>query len=93
MTSNAKDFAAINGLYDPLEQTGPNPGLLRKTINSLIGMARAYFEQRTLRSTVRALQAMDDRLLADIGMSRGEIHSVVYGGASDATRRLRTVAE
>jgi uncharacterized protein YjiS (DUF1127 family) len=56
-------------------------------------MARTYFEQRTLRSTVRALQAMDDRLLADIGMSRGEIHSIVYGGASDQTRRLRAIAE
>jgi uncharacterized protein YjiS (DUF1127 family) len=93
MNTNAKDFAAINGLYDPLEQTESNPGLLRKTINSAICMARAYYERRTLRSTVRALQAMDDRLLADIGMSRGEIHSIVYGGASDQTRRLRTIAE
>jgi uncharacterized protein YjiS (DUF1127 family) len=93
MNTNAKDFAAINGLYDPLDQTESNPGLLRKAANAFIGMARAYYEQRTLRSTVRALQAMDDRLLADIGMSRGEIHSIVYGGASDQTRRLRTVAE
>jgi uncharacterized protein YjiS (DUF1127 family) len=92
MTSNAKDFAAINGLYDPLDQAAPNPGLLRRAASSLGGFVRAYLEQRTLRSTVRALQAMDDRLLADIGMTRGEIHSVVYG-ASDKTRRLRTVAE
>jgi uncharacterized protein YjiS (DUF1127 family) len=88
-----KDFAAINGLYDPLEQAGPNPGLLGKTADSLFGLIRTYFERRTLRSTVRALQAMDDRMLADIGMTRGEIHSVVYGGDSDKTRRLRTVAE
>src|SRR4029077_2970303 len=52
MTTNAKDFAAINGLYDPLEQAGPNPGLLRRIANSLGGRTRAYFEARTLRSTV-----------------------------------------
>jgi uncharacterized protein YjiS (DUF1127 family) len=93
MTTNAKDFAAINGLYDPLDQAAPSPGMLRRVASSMGGFMRAYLEQRTLRSTVRALQAMDDRLLADIGMTRGEIHSVVYGGASDKTRRLRTVAE
>jgi uncharacterized protein YjiS (DUF1127 family) len=93
MTTNAKDFAAINGLYDPLEQAGPNPGLLRRIANSLGGRTRAYFEARTLRSTVRVLQSMDDRMLADVGLTRGEIHSIVYGGHSDNTRRFRAGPE
>ena len=59
----------------------------------LIGFVRAYLEWRTLRSAVRVLQGMDDRMLADIGMSRGEIHSIVYGAGSDPTRRTWTIAE
>ena len=79
MITNTKDFAAINGLYDPLEQPA-QPGLIRRAL-------RAYVEWRTLRSAVRALQGMDDRILADIGMSRSEIQSVVYGKGADQSRR------
>ena len=92
MTSNAKDFAAINGLYDTLPLAEPTPGLLRRTASALIGFVRAYLEGRTLRSTVRVLQGMDDRMLADIGMTRGEIHSIVYSAGSDPTRRTWTIA-
>ena len=87
MTTNANDFAAINGLYDTLPQAEPTPGLLRRIANAAGGQVRAYFERRALRASVRALQGMDDRMLADIGMRRGEIHSIVYGGGSDTTRR------
>mgnify|MGYP001348954685 CR=1 FL=1 len=80
MITNTRDFAAINGLYDPLEQPEPAPGLMRRAL-------RAYVEWRTLRSAVRVLQAMDDRILADIGMSRSEIQSVVYGRGADQSRR------
>jgi uncharacterized protein YjiS (DUF1127 family) len=91
MTTNGKDFATINGLYDTLPQAEPGPGLLRRIASTLGGWLRAYIERRTLRSTVRVLQGMDDRMLADIGMRRGEIHSIVYGG-SDPTRRTWTIA-
>jgi uncharacterized protein YjiS (DUF1127 family) len=80
MITNSKDFASINGLYDPLDQPEPAPGLIRRAV-------RAYLEWRTLRSAVRTLQSMDDRILADIGMSRGEIQSVVYGKGTDPSRR------
>lgn len=92
MTINAKDFAAINGFYDTLPQAEPTPGLLRRTASALTGLVRAYIERRTLRSTVRILQGMNDRMLADIGMRRGEIHSIVYSGGSDPTRRTWTIA-
>ena len=80
MLSNNKDFASINGLYDPLDQPEPAPGLLRRAL-------RAYVEWRTLRSAVRTLQGMDDRILADIGMARSDIQSVVYGRGVDQSRR------
>jgi len=92
MTINAKDFAAINGLYDTLPQADPTPGLLRRIASALAGFVRTYLERRTLRSTARVLQGMDDRMLADIGMTRGEIHSIVYSGGSDPTRRTWTIA-
>ena len=92
MTSNAKDFAAINGLYDTLPLAEPTPGPLRRIASALIGFVRAYLERKTLRSTVRVLQGMDDRMLADIGMTRGEIHSIVYSAGNDPTRRTWTIA-
>lgn len=93
MTIDAKDFAAINGLYDTLPLAEPTPGLLRRAATTLARLVRAYIQRRTLRSTVRILQGMDDRMLADIGMRRGEIHSIVYGSAGDPTRRSWTVAQ
>jgi uncharacterized protein YjiS (DUF1127 family) len=32
-------------------------------------------------------------MLADVGLTRGEIHSIVYGGHSDNTRRFRSGPE
>ena len=93
MISNAKDFAAINGLYDTLPQIECTPGLLRRIANTLGGWARSYIESRAMRSTERVLQGMDDRMLADIGMRRSEIHSIVHGGGSDITRRSWTIAQ
>ena len=93
MTINPKDFAAIHGLYDTLPEAEPAPGLLRRIANALGGLVRAYMERRTMRSTVRVLQGMDDRMLGDIGMTRGEIHSIVYGGGSDTTRRSWTISQ
>jgi len=74
------DFPAVSAGYDPLEQPEPTPGLIGRAL-------RAYLEGRALRSAVRDLQGMDDHILADIGMARGEIHSVVYGKGADQSRR------
>jgi uncharacterized protein YjiS (DUF1127 family) len=40
---------------------------------------QSYLDRRTRRATVRILQSLDARTLKDIGISPGEIHSVVYG--------------
>jgi uncharacterized protein YjiS (DUF1127 family) len=42
-------------------------------------MWRAYLDRRAQRATVRILHSLDARTLRDIGVSRTEIESLVYG--------------
>ena len=46
----------------------------------------AYWDWRAKRMTVHILRSLDERTLKDIGISQGEICSVVYGAAG-ARRR------
>ena len=50
---------------------GASPGFMGRVKNIVVG-ARA----------VRQLHKLDDRLLADIGLSRGDIHASVWGRKS-----------
>ena len=45
-----------------------------------IRLARDLAAKRVLRSAIRELHQLDDRMLADIGISRGEIESAVRNG-------------
>jgi uncharacterized protein YjiS (DUF1127 family) len=45
-------------------------------------LARGLSAQRRLRSAVRELHRLDDRMLRDIGVTRGEIESAVRDGLS-----------
>ena len=47
----------------------------------------AFWTRSTQRATVRILRELDDVTLRDIGLSRSEIESVVYGAPGD--RRVR----
>jgi uncharacterized protein YjiS (DUF1127 family) len=40
---------------------------------------RAYSERRGRRATIAALQALSDRALYDIGITRSQIESIVHG--------------
>jgi uncharacterized protein YjiS (DUF1127 family) len=53
----------------------------------IAGFWQAYMEHRAKRATVRILQSLDARTLKDIGVSRGEINSLVYGDGRDRARR------
>src|SRR5262249_59793109 len=48
---------------------------------------RRYWQRRAKRATVQLLYSLDDRTLRDIGLSRCEITSVVYGRAGGGKRR------
>jgi len=55
---------------------------------------KAYWEYQASRATVVMLRSLDDRTLADIGLTRSEITFVVFGGTArprpyDAKSRLR----
>jgi uncharacterized protein YjiS (DUF1127 family) len=63
----------------------PNRGLPSLAIRGSRMIAAAwqrYWDTRARRATVEILHSLDDRTLRDIGISRGEITSVVYGGRS-----------
>ena len=45
----------------------------------LKGWWDAYWARKAKRATVLMLHALDDRALADIGLHRSEIESIVYG--------------
>jgi len=47
---------------------------------------RRYWQRRAKRATVDLLHSLDDRTLRDIGLSRCEITSVVYGRPGERTR-------
>ena len=54
--------------------------------------AIAYLADRQAKAeTYRQLQAMDDRMLADMGLNRFDIHDVVYGGAKRRETFLQSV--
>jgi uncharacterized protein YjiS (DUF1127 family) len=48
---------------------------------------RRYWDWRARRMTVAILQSLDARTLRDIGISAGEIESVVHGQTHDRTCR------
>src|SRR5260221_14532548 len=43
-------------------------------------LARDLADERLLRSAIRELHQLDDRMLADIGITRGEVESAVRNG-------------
>jgi uncharacterized protein YjiS (DUF1127 family) len=55
-----------------------------------IRLARDLAAKRVLRSAIHELHQLDDRMLADIGITRGEIESAVHNGLP--TRVTNTVA-
>jgi uncharacterized protein YjiS (DUF1127 family) len=46
-------------------------------VQSLRGLWRAYWARRARRASILLLGSLDDRALADIGLARSEIESVV----------------
>jgi uncharacterized protein YjiS (DUF1127 family) len=55
----------------------------------LQGLWRAYWAQRARRTTAFLLRSLDDRTLADIGLERSEIESVVRDKSGQRLRAYR----
>jgi uncharacterized protein YjiS (DUF1127 family) len=53
--------------------------LAQRSAQTLQRLWRAYWQCRTRRAAVLTLQALDDRTLDDLGLSRSEIVPAVYG--------------
>lgn len=47
-----------------------------------------YWSDRLARAAVLMLHALDDRQLEDIGVARGEIETLVYGGPMEGARPI-----
>lgn len=58
-------------------------------VAALRSTAAAWLRMRRRQAALRELQALDDRMLRDIGVTRGELPSLVAElvGATPATRR------
>ena len=64
------------------------PSTLATRVARIVSRAwNAYWDWRARQATVQILLALDSRTLRDIGLSRGEIESVVYGRHGE--RRMR----
>jgi uncharacterized protein YjiS (DUF1127 family) len=61
-------------------------GAVATTARIVGGYWLAFWAWRARRATVELLHGLDDRTLHDIGISRGEISSAVYGRAGDRKR-------
>jgi uncharacterized protein YjiS (DUF1127 family) len=63
----------------------PNGGLFSLAIRGgriIVAAWYRHWDNRARRATVQILHSLDDRTLRDIGISRGEITSVVFGECS-----------
>jgi len=62
----------------------------RKGLGSILQrLWRAYLERRAARAAITELNRLDDYMLKDMGIYRGDIVSVVRGPEADKTRRAR----
>jgi uncharacterized protein YjiS (DUF1127 family) len=66
--------------------SGATPPLARRVAGLVRRAWRAYWEWRARRATVLLLSSLDSRTLRDIGVSPGEIESLVQCG-DDRRRR------
>jgi uncharacterized protein YjiS (DUF1127 family) len=79
----------ISRTFVPSHRTAtPIGSLLTTLVQRLAAFARrqwrAYWDYRARSATLMMLQAMDDRALKDIGLTRSQIWTVAFGkGARD----------
>jgi uncharacterized protein YjiS (DUF1127 family) len=70
-------------------QSPPPPPVWRRLVNAIVIVIEAFVEAYHLRKSIRALQKLDDRMLADIGVARHQIPDLVRN--VERRRRIRNV--
>jgi uncharacterized protein YjiS (DUF1127 family) len=65
------------------------PAVLRMAHAAICRLGRAYLDARVRRASARLLQSMDDRMLKDFGLSRGQIHSAITAARTNARAARR----
>ena len=86
MTAHSNAVSTLSNRPD----TTSRLGLLGLAQRAAAGLMDTYLEWSLRRATVRLLNSLDDRALGDIGMSRSEIHSAVYGEAGARVRAYQS---
>jgi uncharacterized protein YjiS (DUF1127 family) len=77
-------------MLQKLSNVALEPGLqVRKARPLLTTLWQAFWTARERRKAVEDLRGLPDRMLADMGVDRSEIESVVYGRGDDPTRLRR----
>lgn len=78
MNSNA---SALLGRQATSSRAVDRPSTAAGRLTTIVAhLWKAYWEYQARRATVMMLRSLDDRTLADIGLTRSEITSVVFGG-------------
>ncbi len=81
--SNMRSMAAANhaAIQGQTDAKGPMAWMM-----GVVGQLRAAAQRRT---AIAELDALDDRMLQDIGVHRSEIPGIIYGRSRDVSRHLR----
>jgi uncharacterized protein YjiS (DUF1127 family) len=62
-----------------------------RILTFLAGVATSYMRYRSFRKAEMELHALDDRMLSDIGINRGEISSTLVNAGNERRRNNRRV--
>jgi uncharacterized protein YjiS (DUF1127 family) len=74
----AQSLYEVHGIV--LQQKRSSPGLIGRIGSFVRSLASEIQRRHRLRKDLKHLQSMSDRMLDDIGISRGEIEQVVRSG-------------
>ena len=64
--------------------------LFKVVFNTLESIHRSYQQARKASETIRELSRLSNAELADIGLSRGDIHSIAHQRMSDYSDKINT---
>ncbi len=78
----------VNPVVEASEIAAESGGVLSSLVQSLRAAGARIMEARRRKAAVHMLRHLDDRMLSDIGLSRGEIESAVNGEPAGRRRTL-----